>query len=298
MSKIAEISIFLSFLGLWLTSFLKNETQVFVGFILILSFGISHGANDLLIIKKIRNENSTSYWKMLSIYIGTILIAILLFSFISWLVLLLFIIASGYHFGEQHWEKKKFTKQKIFHLLFQTNYGLLILLLLLHFHDEEVLKIIYGITDILISKDLLTISFVTSCFLQIVFFCYASYQSRMFQRNLIKELFYLIMFVIIFKVGSLIWGFTVYFIFWHSIPSLCDQIKFLYGDISFKNFKLFCQSALPYWIISMFGVVISYTYLREYKIFDSIFFTFLAAITFPHVIVIERMYNKLNKKTE
>lgn len=298
MSKIAKISILLSFLALWLTSFLKNETQIVVGFVLILSFGILHGANDLLIIKKIRNENSKSYWLTLSIYVGVILIAVILFSFISWLGLLFFIIVSSYHFGEQHWEKKLIAKGRIFHLLFQTNYGLLILLLLLHFHNEEVLKIVYGITDVLINKEWLTISLITVCFLQIILFCYKSYQSRIFQSYLGKELLYLIMFAIIFKVGSLIWGFTVYFIFWHSIPSLCDQIKFLYGDITFKNFKLFCHSALLYWIMAIIGVVISYFYLREHIMFESIFFTFLAAITFPHVVVIERMYSKVNKKTE
>ena len=52
MSKIANLSILSSFLGLWLTSYMKNETQIIVGFILILSFGIVHGANDLLLIKK------------------------------------------------------------------------------------------------------------------------------------------------------------------------------------------------------------------------------------------------------
>ena len=68
MSKIANLSILSSFLGLWLTSYMKNETQIIVGFILILSFGIVHGANDLLLIKKINGENSMTYLKTLLHY--------------------------------------------------------------------------------------------------------------------------------------------------------------------------------------------------------------------------------------
>jgi Brp/Blh family beta-carotene 15,15'-monooxygenase len=101
-----------------------------------------------------------------------------------------------------------------------------------------------------------------------------------------------------FKVGDLIWAFVIYFIFWHSIPSLLDQIKFLYGKVSLKNFKAYFKSAFLYWLISLFGIVVLYFLLKDYKIFDSIFFSFLAAITFPHVFVIERMFNLKHKKTE
>ena len=65
MLKNTNFSILLSFLSLWLTSFLKNESQIIVGFILILSFGIVHGANDLLLIKKINSTEKTTYWKIL-----------------------------------------------------------------------------------------------------------------------------------------------------------------------------------------------------------------------------------------
>jgi beta-carotene 15,15'-dioxygenase len=86
-----------------------------------------------------------------------------------------------------------------------------------------------------------------------------------------------LVFAVIFKVGSLIWGFALYFIFWHSIPSLNDQIRFIYGNYSFNNFKLYLKSALAYWLISLLGIVIV---------------SFLAAITFPHAYVILKMFKK------
>ena len=52
MSKISKISIIASFFGLWIVSFFSNKIQIFLGFSLIFTFGILHGANDLLLIKK------------------------------------------------------------------------------------------------------------------------------------------------------------------------------------------------------------------------------------------------------
>ena len=297
MSKNNNISILLSFVGLWLTSFLKNEAQIIVGFILILSFGILHGANDLLLIKKINEKKSNSYWKLLINYIIIIIVAIILFSFIPWLAMLLFIIVSSYHFGEQHWEKKRIYSNKLWAILFNFVYGSFIFLLLFEFHQKEVIKIMQGITGL--NFTFISISLLLKIFgsLLLIMFFYNNYKSKKIQKILVLELLYLLVFAIIFKVGNLIWAFAIYFIFWHSIPSLFDQIKFLYGEISYSNLKCYFKSAFFYWLISIFGIIALYFMLKGYKIFDSIFFSFLAAITFPHVIVIEKMYT-VNKKTE
>lgn len=298
MSKIANLSILSSFLALWLTSFMKNETQVFVGFILILSFGIVHGANDLLLIRKINEENSMTYWKILTYYITIVLIAVLLFSFIPWLAMLLFIIVSSYHFGEQHWDKKKLYGTILLIKFFHTIYGLFILLLLFQFHEKEVMDIMYGITGIEFTFISISLLLKIIGFILVALFFYNFKTSTVFQKNIAVELLYLLVFAIIFKVGSLIWAFAIYFIFWHSIPSLFDQIKFLYGEVSTANGKAYLKSAFIYWLISIVGIVVLYFLLKDYKIFDSIFFSFLAAITFPHVLVIERMFSTKNKKTE
>ena len=298
MLKNTNLSILLSFLSLWLTSFLKNESQIIVGFILILSFGIVHGANDLLLIKKINSTEKTTYWKILFNYISIVLLAVILFTLVPWLAMLLFIVVSSYHFGEQHWEKKNFYNSKIASTLFNTVYGLFILLLLFQFHKKEVMTILLGITGLSLNFINITLLLIIISLILLGMFIYNFYSSKLFQKNLAVELLYLVVFTILFKVGSLIWAFAIYFIFWHSIPSLLDQTKFLFGDVSISNFKRYCKSAFLYWLISIVGIVVLYFLLKDYKIFDSIFFSFLAAITFPHVFVIERMFHIKNKKTE
>jgi Brp/Blh family beta-carotene 15,15'-monooxygenase len=292
MSKIRIFSILSSFIGLWLTSFIKDEVQIILGFILILSFGIVHGANDLLLIRKLKGENFMSFWKMLIYYISIVLIAVVLFCFIPWLAMLLFIIVSSYHFGEQHWNKLNFYKNVLTTKIFHTIYGLFILLLLFQFHQKEVMDIMYGITGIELTFINISLVLKFIGFILAVMFLYNYKTSKIFKKNIAFELLYVLVFTIIFKVGSLIWAFAIYFIFWHSIPSLNDQIKFLYGEVSRNNFKTYFKSAFIYWLISMLGIVVLYFLLKEYKIFDSIFFSFLAAITFPHIIVITKVLEK------
>ncbi len=293
MLKNSNLSIVASFLGLWITSFFENKLQIIFGFVLILSFGILHGANDLVLFMKINDSNrSTSFIKLISSYISVVLFSAFLFLIIPWLALLLFILISGYHFGEQHWQELDVNNSKWLKSIFQFNYGIFILLLLFEFHIKEVDKIIFSIIDIDVAfiniKNLALISGISLIF----FFLYFYYKSEKFRINIIEELFYLLVFLILFKVGSLIWGFALYFIFWHSIPSLRDQIRFLYGTYSFDNFKLYFKSAFAYWIISLLGITILYLFFKDYKLFDAIFFSFLASITFPHAWVILKMFKK------
>jgi Brp/Blh family beta-carotene 15,15'-monooxygenase len=116
------------------------------------------------------------------------------------------------------------------------------------------------------------------------------FKSDEFKKIVFQELLFLFVFAIIFKTSSLIWGFTIYFIFWHSIPSMKDQINFLYGSVSFENFKKYFNSAFFYWIISLIGILLLYIIFKNEYFFDALFFSFLAAITFPHVWVIVTMF--------
>ena len=292
MKKIQKISVLTSFLGLWLTSFLSDKNQVILGFFLIFTFGILHGANDLVLISQLKNRKSSHFAKILSSYIIIVLISVLLFTKIPTLALLLFILVSGYHFGEQHWQSIIKDGNTIAIKIYQFTYGLLILLLLFSFNKKEVIEIVYKITSIVIAEQLLSIVLVIVILLQIICAYILYKSSTSFQENIVEQLFYVILLCVIFKVSSLIWGFTIYFIFWHSIPSLNDQIRFLYGKYSFANFKKYFKTAFWYWIISLLGIIALYVISKDMVIFDALFFSFLASITFPHAIVILKMYEK------
>lgn len=293
MSKYPSFAIVVSFFGLWLTSFFSSENQVFTGFVFILTFGILHGANDLLIIKNLLTENTAiSFSKMLFYYLLMVFVGGILFYIIPAAILIFFILISGFHFGEQQltYLPKNTNKNMLQGL--QILYGLLILFLLFEFHNQEVQIIVNEITTYLLAPNTITYCLYTIIVLFGISFIWMYNKQDIYKTKLLQELFYLLVFAIIFKVSSLIWGFAIYFIVWHSIPSIIDQVKFLYGSFSKINFISYFKSAVLYWIISLLGLAIFYFGFKDLQLFNSMFFSFLAAITFPHVLVILKMFNQ------
>ncbi|HLP64623.1 Brp/Blh family beta-carotene 15,15'-dioxygenase [Flavobacterium sp.] len=285
--------ILFSFFAIWITSNFSFKYQQLIGFVVIFLFGILHGANDLALFQKI-NENKVylSIKKMIIYYILIVSIGALLFFYIPIFALLLFILFSSYHFGEQHWNELEIVNQNQILVLFQTVYGLFILSLLFSFHEIEVKNIIQQISNTSIAelnfKIIISIVGLILLILGIVMYRI----SKKFKSEIVLNLFYLLVFAIIFKTADLIWAFAIYFVVWHSIPSMKEQIHFLYGDCTVTNFKRYFKSAFLYWIASLIGIGILYMLFKEYKIFNALFFSFLAAITFPHTLIIIKMQNR------
>lgn len=291
MSKYSNFAIVASFFGLWINSYLSDESQVWVGFILIFTFGILHGANDLALIKSVNKKSKIlNFYTILLYYVIIVLCGAVLFYTIPWIALTLFILVSGYHFGEQQFHNQLQRANKWLKFIFQMLYGLIILFMIFSFHDKEVQKIILAITGISvpISYFFYFLKLIGISFIIIGALLY--FKVDQFKNLIIQELFYLIVFTILFKVSSLIWGFALYFIFWHSIPSIIDQMEFLFEDVNFKNLIIYFRSAFIYWIVSLTGIALLYYIFKDQKMFNALFFSFLAAITFPHVIVILKMF--------
>ena len=291
MKNYSNIAIVASFFGLWMDSFLSTRMQILSGFLLIFTFGILHGANDLLLIKNTNTIKQTnSRFKILAYYVIVVLAGILLFYIIPQVALLLFIIVSANHFGEQQWQNLEQDFPTWLLLLFHFFYGLVILLLLFNFHTIQVQNIIFKIANMLVPLPFFWIALQVSV---VTFLCLSAYfywKSEKIRKKLLVELFFLLLFAILFKSSSLIWGFAIYFVLWHSIPSIIDQVKFLNGSFSSTYFVAYCRAAGVYWLISIVGIALIYFIFREEQLFNALFFSFLAAITFPHAVVITRMF--------
>lgn len=292
MKEISKISIIISFLALWVTSRLQSEVQTMIGFIFIFSFGILHGANDLVLIKNLKGNKNRSFLTFLLTYVMVVVVSAVLFWTIPLIALSAFVVISAYHFGEQHFQELENYRWSWGKPLFYFIYGSFILLMLFYFHGVEVQKIIQSITGSKITLVVSSLPVIIFGILLLLMMVYNYFNLPNFKKSIATEIIYLMVFALIFKLGSLIWGFAIYFILWHSIPSLHDQIKFLYGKYSFDNFKSYFRSAFIYWIISLIGIALFYYLLKDQQIFDAIFFSFIAAITFPHAFVILKMFEK------
>lgn len=293
MNNIFNFSIVTSFLGLWITTHVPESFELILGFILIFTFGMIHGSNDLLIVNKIlKNSSYYSKFVLLAAYLLVVTIAILVFYWAPSLAMILFIIFSAYHFGEQHWDHRFTKSNTVLKSTFFLSYGMLILYLLFSFNDAGVKLIVSEITGYeipnLYSKIVLAI---LASFIGVVLI-FEYLKRRQSVEVILKELFTLGVLTIIFSSSSLIWGFSIYFILWHSIPSLIEQITFIYGDVKTDSSLKYCKTALPYWVISLVGMVILYAIFSGEKQFYSLFFAFIAAVTFPHAFVMLRMFSK------
>ena len=298
MSKIYNISIVLSFGGLWVTSMFSSQSETLLGFILIFSFGMLHGSNDILLIDSL-SEDKVGYpfLRVLSTYLLTVILAVVIFYILPVMAIGLFILFSAFHFGEQHWEYRKLTTDKLIINLFYLSYGMLVLQLLFILNPKDVIDVVTSITSYTINYQFILFTFIITTILFLIVSIYVCIKSLTFRQVLLQEFFYLLVFAVVFKVSSLIWGFTIYFIFWHSIPSLYEQVKFLYKAFNKATILKYCKNAVPYWVASIIGILIVYLFFKDQTIFYAIFFSFIAAVTFPHALVINKMFKNKKKQS-
>lgn len=297
MSKYDTLAILISFFSLWISSYLSGNYEIILGIILILTFGIYHGANDILISSKIFEKNKgINSRTILVLYVFQVLFALLLFYISPILGLLLFVLASSYHFGEQQLGFLKQILPQIFLKIYALNYGLMLFFLLFVLHPDEVVTIVAQIANTVIHKSFISIGFMffMSTFLLQTIIWMFNYDTC--REPLFYQLIFLGVFAVIFKVSSLIWGFAIYFIVWHSIPSIQLQTKFIYGSLSRIHFIKYIKDAFLYWLVSVLAIGLFYYFQSTSKFFITIIFSFFSAITYPHAFVIFKMLEQ--KKTE
>ena len=278
-----RLHFFSTLIFLLLNTILSVENQSIISFILIFSFGLVHGANDIQLIQKKTLDYSVKFFiYSILLYIFIVIIGILIFFFVPKFGLLFFILFSSFHFGEQHlgmYDIK--SKYLIFKNTLYISYGLTILGLLFSLQWLDTHVIIYEISELFISKNIMELFFYSG--FSVFFIISLTYKNL--RKFLLIETVLLIFLGFFFSKASLLFSFSVYFVFWHSIPSILDQLNFLYEKDNSGKLK-YLLSSMPYWIMSILGLFGFYFYFHtKPDTFLPLFFSFLAAITFPHTIV-------------
>jgi len=266
------------FLSIWAQNLLAS-----VG---ILSLGILHGANDLKIIAKKSSFQSKAYhFKFFVLYILIVLLGIVFFHYIPKIALLSFILISCYHFGEQHWNGR--FNDKLNSFLFYFSYGSIVFSLLFTLQYASSSEIIFQISSVRIPYQFFLISLTISFFVFILFIL----KSKMKLYTFIFEFLLLGVLALLFSKSTLLFGFGLYFVLWHSLPSLNSQLSYIYNNKTKRPFIQYIKSALVYWILALIGLSMFYLYVDVSETqYLSIFFSFLAAITFPHAVVMGLMF--------
>ena len=269
---------------------LSDYNQLVIYFFLVLLFGIIHGANDIYLIIR-GNSKNKKISKTTFVYVFIVLLITLIFFSFPLLSLIFFVLFSCYHFGEQQWT---ILDENIDSgLLFFAN-GLLIFATLFYFHRNEVIEIVFMISNFIVIEDFFKWLLITSILLTIISLLI---NYKRVKSQILNQIILFPFLMIVFSQLSLFNSFAVYFVIYHSIPSIMEQTNFLYGSSTFPMLKKYFITALPYWITALIGLLVFYLIFSINFTFSlDIFFSFLAAITFPHVIVIYKMKKITNDK--
>ena len=237
-------SIFCLILSFIVSEFIHN-ILIFSG---ILSFGIIHGANDLLLLKKKLNKITHSLFSLLVPYFMMILFFGIFFYLFPSFALIFFVLFSSYHFGEQQWTMFVNKKEKKL-VFFYFSYGFFLFSLLFWFNSVFVNQIILDITGINIEFMIFNYFLYFSSGL-LIFLGFLNLKYILNQ--IVIQLLLLILLLIIFYNVNLIMAFGIYFVFWHSIPSIIEQSEFIFGSSDLKSFQNYFKNAVIYWLISLF----------------------------------------------
>ena len=279
-----------TFFSLWIAVFFSYEVENFLAYILILSFGIIHGSNDLkLVERKYVNLKKSFFIKILSIYVLFVLGTSVIFYFFPMISLTLFVLFSAYHFGEEHLSNT-IKRTNIVASFTYLSHGLLLFSIIFYTNYSSVSTIIKEITGVDIPYIFFRNFFYISLSLTVISFLLHLKTKTVTLLKIIEESFYLLILYVIFRTASLIWSFAIYFVFWHSIPSLIRQVNYLYGNYKLSSFREYLRSSFVYWLISIIGLgVIYFLFSKNQTYFTPILFILLACITFPHVWIISRL---------
>ena len=292
MPKIIKSRTLIFLISIGLSYLLPVIYQDILGFLLILSIGIIHGANDLLIIKKYtRKDSLKSQISYFLYYLGLVFLGFVFFYVFPSIALLSFVLVSIYHFGEQHWESNLLSTNiyigKIFPIIL---HGLTFFLIIFINNIDLVNEVLASFNAIFLDY------FVLKTLLIIIFSLYILMllSSKLFREYFLSEFLFFLLLYFLTMSSTLIYGFSIYFIFFHSILSIKDQVRYIYEDDKSQFIKKYLISALPYFLLALIFLIGFYLFIDLESInVLPIIFTFLAAITFPHVIVIEKMYSTM-----
>ena len=264
-----------------------------IGFALVLSVGLIHGANDLLIIKK--NSKSTSNYSQFRTffaYIGVVFVGLIFFYLIPSFALIAFILVSIYHFGEQHLEAIPITRilKNIYRFISIVSHGIILFTIIFMNNINTVNNVFLSFKINFLNSSTLNIILITASIVYISTLVINKYLTSF----IFSEILFFVLFYFLSLSSTLILCFSVYFIFFHSILSIKDQVKYIYGSNDNNSLKRYILNSMPYFILAIIFLILFYNYTEiDNSDLLPIIFTFLAAITFPHVIVIEKMYRSM-----
>lgn len=270
--------------------------STYIAGLLILLIGIPHGAADHYLFQQLYAQR---YGKraVLFFYVGYLgLIGLV---FIGWylmpiLTMVLFLLLSAFHFGQGNFAYLKDTNwmQRLLFLF----WGTWVVFTPICFHMDEARPILTA----LLGRELpLEGNKYLSGLPVLMLLVLAGFQVTILYENYRKyiflELLSLSVLLLVFYCSPLLLGFAIYFSMWHAIPSALDQTRFLYGRLGPTAIRNYLRSVVPFSVLAVLGMFGIFYLQTSFEVVShwSWLFACTAALTLPHMLILDRVYDRL-----
>lgn len=254
-----------------------SSTLVLIGFLFP---GVTHGTLDIELIKA--KHPAISRLKILSVYILSCFLVLMLWYLNVKLVFAIFILYSAFHFGESDLQISNFSSNLFFLL-----HGLIVLIIYCFYHFLEFEQIVSTIMNVTVTIDF--DSSLLELISEVIFVIWGAvliYSAK--AQNRIKWV------VRLFLIGAgffmpLVEGFAVYYFFIHSWPALV-KIKY---ELNFSVPQMIKKS-IPYVLGTLVLLICFFKseliLIQDQKSIYAAIFIFISIISLPHTWIMHRVF--------
>ena len=259
-----------------------------ISFLLIFFIGLPHGSFDGAIASLVGFSNRIQFSKFIFYYLTLFFLVIIFWLNFPIITLTIFIIMTIVHFGLCDWTNYKINNYK-YSVSF--THGMTIIFGIIFFNENKSFMIFEYLTNdkiYLIQKYFFVPYFFT--LLSIIYFIYLSFFEKKLRKGII-EIFFLLF---IFYIFDPLLSFAIYFCFFHTYKHLKHLIKNIYLNLTNKRFVIY--TTFIFTAISWIGgLAIVYYLVQNLSLYESILkviFIGLAALTLPHMLLVDIVYRK------
>lgn len=260
----------------------------------ILMVGIPHGATDHILenVVKYKKVSARISMPFLINYLTPMVVFGLMWWIFPGLSLIAFILISALHFGETQWEnamQNQIVRNPRWHKIMQYSWGLSLLSGLFLMFPKDFNYFTHNLTQNS-SIELTTLVFSISLTLSISTWLIIA-MAIVDKKTLMIQLFEFALILLLFYSTGLLVGFTVFFVFWHSVDAIYLQLSLIKKNIPSFDLKDFMRVAWPLSVFSVAGIglLLYIVYIFDLPLI-TLLFIMISIITLPHHLAVEKFY--------
>ena len=290
MTKYLQYGLALFVGSLYLVFTPDDDVTNIISLVAILFFGIPHGAIDHKIHLKFSKKSNVRKFILIYVLVGL--------GFLLWWVLmpmkalLIFIILSAYHFGQELIEDIAETpKNPILNLI----WGVIVLVSPIIFKFNELLPTInfIGSQSIFnISRDFQIITVLVIHLVGYAHLIYLFFKGIIHKIAVIRLIIFSIYLLLSYFLLPFIVAFALYFVLFHSINAMRHQFFWMRDRSTDYTFTIFLKDLSPFTILTIVGMSGLIYFLRpdDWSVFFTYFFVFISLLTLPHAMLFDELY--------